>query len=216
MLRIGLGDNCFLARIQAASLVNLRSQILKWLSQSPWEMESYIRPGCVVLSIYLRMQSIAREELENDLLQHVTSLVQSSEAEFWQNGRFLVRTNRQLGSHKNGKICLSKTWRAWSSPELTSGSPIAVVGWQKSSLVLEGRNLIVPGTKIRCTYMGKYMLKFFAQHIQAPYMMIPVWRGLTFQEDLRRPLVAVSLRWKMVSKGTVLQLLFRILSSVRN
>ncbi|RZS06049.1 hypothetical protein BHM03_00036642 [Ensete ventricosum] len=32
---------------------------------------------------------------------------------------------------------------------LTSGSPIAVVGWQKSSLVLEGRNLIVPGTKSR-------------------------------------------------------------------
>ncbi|RWW45308.1 hypothetical protein BHE74_00048864, partial [Ensete ventricosum] len=36
-----------------------------------------------------------------------------------------------------------------SLSQLTSGSPIAVVGWQKSSLVLEGRNLIVPGTKSR-------------------------------------------------------------------
>ncbi|URE37288.1 Squamosa promoter-binding-like protein [Musa troglodytarum] len=65
---------------------NLRSQILNWLSNSPSEMESYLRPGCVILSIYLRMQSIAWEALENDL-QHATSLVQSSEAEFWRNGR---------------------------------------------------------------------------------------------------------------------------------
>ncbi|URE41930.1 Squamosa promoter-binding-like protein [Musa troglodytarum] len=87
------------------------AQILNWLSNSPSEMESYLRPGCVILSIYLRMQSIAWEALENDL-QHATSLVQSSEAEFWRNGRFLVRTNRQL----------------------------------KTSLVLKGCNLIVPGT----------------------------------------------------------------------
>ncbi|URE37287.1 Squamosa promoter-binding-like protein [Musa troglodytarum] len=62
------------------------AQILNWLSNSPSEMESYLRPGCVILSIYLRMQSIAWEALENDL-QHATSLVQSSEAEFWRNGR---------------------------------------------------------------------------------------------------------------------------------
>ncbi|URE37292.1 Squamosa promoter-binding-like protein [Musa troglodytarum] len=92
---------------------NLRSQILNWLSNSPSEMESYLRPGCVILSIYLRMQSIAWEAIR-----------------------------------------LSKTWRAWSSPELTSVSPVAVVCGQETSLVLKGCNLIVPGTKIHCTYMG--------------------------------------------------------------
>lgn len=35
------------------------SQILSWLSHSPSDMESYIRPGCVVLSIYLSMSSLA-------------------------------------------------------------------------------------------------------------------------------------------------------------
>ncbi|CAL9103161.1 unnamed protein product [Musa acuminata var. zebrina] len=137
----------------------LRAQVLNWLSNSPSEMESYIRPGCVVLSIYLSMPSIAWNALEDNLLQRVTSLVQDSETEFWRSGRFLIRTNRQLVSHKDGKIRLSKTWRAWSAPELMCVSPVAVVGGQETSLALKGRNLTVPGTKIHCTYMGKYMSK---------------------------------------------------------
>ncbi|KAG6482647.1 squamosa promoter-binding-like protein 15 [Zingiber officinale] len=137
----------------------LRAQVLNWLSNSPLEMEGYIRPGCVVLSIYLSMPSIAWEDLEDDLLQRVTSLIQCSETEFWQNARFLIRTNRQLVSHKDGKIRISKTWRAWSAPEVTSISPVAVVGGKETSLLLKGRNLTVPGTKIHCTYRGKYMSK---------------------------------------------------------
>ncbi|CAD5189253.1 unnamed protein product [Musa acuminata subsp. malaccensis] len=138
----------------------LRTQVVfSWLSNSPSEMESYIRPGCVVLSIYLSMPSIAWEELDDDLLQRVTSLVQYSDTEFWRNGRFLVSTNKQLVSHKDGKIRLSKSWRAWSAPELTSISPVAIVGGQETSLVLKGRNLTVPGTKIHCAYMGKYISK---------------------------------------------------------
>ncbi|CAL9120952.1 unnamed protein product [Musa textilis] len=135
----------------------LRAQVLNWLSNCPSDMESYIRPGCVVLSIYMSMPLVAWEELENDLLQRVTSLVQHSD--FWRNGRFLVRTNRQLVSYKDGKIRLSKTWRPWSAPEWTFVSPIAVVSGQETSFFLKGRNLTVPGTKIHCTYMGKYVSK---------------------------------------------------------
>ncbi|XP_072977182.1 squamosa promoter-binding-like protein 15 [Typha angustifolia] len=138
---------------------NLRAQVLNWLSNSPSEMESYIRPGCVVLSVYVLMPSVAWDELEGDLLQRVTTLVQCSESDFWKNGRFLVRTSRQLVSYKDGTIRLSKSWRTWSTPELTSVSPLAVVSGQKTSLVLKGRNLTIPGTKIHCTYMGKYTSK---------------------------------------------------------
>ncbi|XP_020081517.1 squamosa promoter-binding-like protein 15 isoform X2 [Ananas comosus] len=138
---------------------NLRAQILNWLAHSPSDMESYIRPGCVVLSIYLSMPSIAWEELEENLLRRVTSLVQCSNSDFWRNGRFLVRTNRQLVSHKDGIVRLSKSWRTWSAPELTSVSPLAIVGGQRTSLLLKGCNLTVPGTKIHCTLMGKYTSK---------------------------------------------------------
>ncbi|KAJ0087175.1 hypothetical protein Patl1_09313 [Pistacia atlantica] len=130
------------------------SQIYNWLSNSPSEMESYIRPGCVVLSIYVSMSSAVWEQFEGNLLQHVNALVQDSD--FWRNSRFLVHTGRRLASHKEGKIRLCKSWRTWSSPELISVSPLAVVGGQENSLILRGRNLTSPGTKIHCTHMGGY------------------------------------------------------------
>lgn len=42
-------------------------------------------------------------QLQDNLLQHLSSLVQSSASDFWRSGRFLVHTGRQLASHKDGK-----------------------------------------------------------------------------------------------------------------
>lgn len=137
----------------------LRTQIYNWLSNSPSEMESYIRPGCVVLSIYLSMSSAAWEQFERNLLQHIDSLVHDSDSDFWRSGRFLLHTGRQLASHKDGKFRLCKSWRTWSSPELISVYPLAVVGGKETSLLLRGRNLTNPGTKIHCTFMGGYTSK---------------------------------------------------------
>ncbi|KAJ1269147.1 hypothetical protein BS78_07G188200 [Paspalum vaginatum] len=138
---------------------NLRGDIVNWLKHSPTEMEGYIRPGCLVLSMYLSMPAIAWDELEENLLQRVNTLVQSSDLDFWRKGRFLVRTDSQLVSYKEGMTRLSKSWRTWNTPELTFVSPIAVVGGKKTSLVLKGRNLTVPGTQIHCTSTGKYISK---------------------------------------------------------
>lgn len=43
---------------------SLRGQILDWLSHSPTDIESYIRPGCIVLTIYLCTSELAWEEFE--------------------------------------------------------------------------------------------------------------------------------------------------------
>ncbi|XP_023521107.1 squamosa promoter-binding-like protein 14 [Cucurbita pepo subsp. pepo] len=135
----------------------LRTQIYNWLSNCPSEMESYIRPGCVVLSVYLSMTPIAWEQLEENLVLHLKSLIHSEEIDFWRSGRFLVYTGRLLASHKDGKIRLNKSSKAWSNPELISVSPLAVVGGQKTSFLLRGRNLKNPGTRIHCTSMGGYI-----------------------------------------------------------
>ncbi|XP_039024535.1 squamosa promoter-binding-like protein 14 [Hibiscus syriacus] len=135
----------------------LRSQIYNWLSNSPSEMESYIRPGCVVLSIYLSMSSAAWDHLEGNLLQYVDCLLQDSDSDFWRKARFLVHAgNRLLASHKDGKVRLCKAWRSWSSPELISVCPLAIVAGQETSLLVRGRNFTNPGTQIHCAYMGGY------------------------------------------------------------
>ncbi|CAH8370956.1 unnamed protein product [Eruca vesicaria subsp. sativa] len=132
----------------------LRTEISSWLSSIPSEMESYIRPGCVILSVYVAMSASAWEQLEGNLLQRVSSLVQDSE--FWSNTRFLVNTGRQLASYKHGKIRLSKSWRTLSSPELISVSPVAVVAGEETTLVVKGRSLTKDGISFRCAHMGNY------------------------------------------------------------
>ncbi|RZB41840.1 Squamosa promoter-binding-like protein 14 isoform C [Glycine soja] len=134
----------------------LRAQIYNWLSNRPSDMESYIRPGCVVLSIYASMSSADWEKLEENFLQHVHSLIQNSDSDFWRNGRFLVHSGSQFVSHKDGKIRICKPWRTWKSPELISVSPLAIVSGQETSISLKGRNLSTPGTKIHCTGTGSY------------------------------------------------------------
>ncbi|KAL9225687.1 hypothetical protein vseg_001581 [Gypsophila vaccaria] len=137
----------------------LRTQIYNWLSNSPTEMESFIRPGCVVLSIYVSMSSAAWEKLEENFAQQVSNLVQGSDAEFWRSGRFSVNIGRHLAFHKGGKFNYSKPWRTPDSPELVGVSPLAVVSGQATSLTLRGRNLTSPGVKIHCAYMGGYSSK---------------------------------------------------------
>ncbi|CAA2995481.1 squamosa promoter-binding 14 [Olea europaea subsp. europaea] len=140
---------------------SLRAQIYNWLSNSPSEMESYIRPGCIVLSVYLSMSSYAWDRLEGKLLDYVKSLVNGINTDFWRNGRFLVHTDEQMASYKDGKIHLCKSWRAWNTPELILVSPVAVVGGQEASLLLKGKNLTIPGTKIYCTHTTGYNMKEF-------------------------------------------------------
>lgn len=50
-------------------------------------------------------------QIEKDLLNYVKSLIKDIDAEFWGNGRFLVRTDRQMASHKEGKnYCFYALW----------------------------------------------------------------------------------------------------------
>ncbi|KAF3605700.1 hypothetical protein DY000_02046033 [Brassica cretica] len=135
----------------------LRTEIYNWLSSIPSEMESYIRPGCVVLSVYVAMSPAAWEQLEQNLQQRVAVMLQDSHSGFWRESRFIVNTGRQLASHKNGRIRCSKSWRTWNSPELISVSPVAVVAGEETSLVVRGRSLTNDGISIRCTQMGSYV-----------------------------------------------------------
>jgi hypothetical protein len=44
-------------------LNGLNLQILNWLSHYPTDMESYIRPGCVILTIYLHLPNWMWDEV---------------------------------------------------------------------------------------------------------------------------------------------------------
>ncbi|KAH9302679.1 hypothetical protein KI387_014262 [Taxus chinensis] len=139
--------------------LTLRSQIMEWLSHSPSDMESYIKPGCVMLSIFVSMPSTSWEWLREDLQQCLKLLVENSGTDFWRSGRVLVQAEQQLASFKDGKFRLCRSCRSWNSPEIYYVQPIAVVAGQETTLTLRGQNLTAPGTKFFCAYRGKYASK---------------------------------------------------------
>lgn len=44
-------------------------------------------------------------QLEGNFLQYVNSLLQDSGTDFWETGRFLAHTEKQIASHKDGELC---------------------------------------------------------------------------------------------------------------
>ncbi|XP_071712032.1 squamosa promoter-binding-like protein 16 [Rutidosis leptorrhynchoides] len=138
---------------------DVRTRVLNWLDQTPSEIEGYIRPGCVLLSIYLSMPSSSWDHLEGNFIQYINSLLQDSGTDFWGTGRFLAHTEKQIASHKDGKVYLFKSLKEWSFPQLISVSPLAVVAGKETSFLLRGRNLRTPGTKVHCTHSDRCMLE---------------------------------------------------------
>ncbi|KAH9302124.1 hypothetical protein KI387_013707, partial [Taxus chinensis] len=146
--------------------LTLRTQIIEWLSQSPSDIESYIRPGCVILSIYISMPCFAWEQLVNGLQERLEHLVASHEGDFWRTDRILVQVKQRLFFLKDGKIRLIKTLRPLNDPELFSVWPIAIVAGEDTTLVLRGRNLNIPGTKFLCAYRGKYTFEGVLERLE--------------------------------------------------
>lgn len=94
-------------------------QILDWLSHTPTDIESYIRPGCIVLTIYLRQAETAWDEvslhfffylftssglmnmypralqLSDDMGFSLSKLLDLSDDPLWTSGWIYVRMQNQ-------------------------------------------------------------------------------------------------------------------------
>lgn len=141
--------------------VVLRGQILDWLSHSPTEMESYIRPGCIVLTIYLRQDEAAWEELCGDLGFSLRRLLDLSDDPFWTAGWIYVRVQNQLAFALNGQVVVdaSLPLRSCNYSQIFSVRPIAVAATGRVQFTVKGINLRRPGTRVLCGVEGKYLVQ---------------------------------------------------------
>ncbi|KAL0388942.1 UNVERIFIED_CONTAM: Squamosa promoter-binding-like protein 1 [Sesamum radiatum] len=124
----------------------LRKQILDWLSNSPTDMESYIRPGCIILTIYLRMDKSSWEKLHCDLTSSLRRLVNSSSDSFWRTGWIFTRVQHHVTFVCNGEVVLDTPlpMKNHQSCRISSIKPIAVT-------VSEGVQFVVKGFNLSCS-----------------------------------------------------------------
>ncbi|KAG5038810.1 hypothetical protein AAZX31_07G216400 [Glycine max] len=138
----------------------LRSQILNWLSRSPTEIESYIRPGCIILTIYLRLEKSAWEELYCNLGSSLRKLLAASNDSFWRTGWVYARVQHAVAFLYNGQVVLDVPLRL-KSPQhcmISCINPLAVPASASAQFIVKGFNLSQSSTRLHCALEGKYLV----------------------------------------------------------
>ncbi|CAF1798438.1 squamosa promoter-binding-like protein 1 isoform X1 [Brassica napus] len=140
----------------------LRGQILDWLSHTPTDIESYIRPGCIVLTIYLRQAETAWEELSDDMGFSLSKLLDLSDDPLWTSGWIYVRMQNQYAFVFDGQVLVdtSLPLRSHDYSHIISVRPLAVAAATgKAQFTVKGINLRRPGTRLLCAVEGKYLIQ---------------------------------------------------------
>ncbi|XP_057517775.1 squamosa promoter-binding-like protein 1 isoform X2 [Amaranthus tricolor] len=146
----------------------LREQILDWLAHSPTDIESYIRPGCIILTIYLRLAESLWEELCSDLSSCLTCLFNVTDDTFWKSGWVYVRVRNQIAFVHNGQVVLDTSLSLENSKcsRILSVMPIAVSMDEKAHFVVRGLNLSQSSTRLLCAIEGKYLDQEVSQELR--------------------------------------------------
>ncbi|KFK35212.1 hypothetical protein AALP_AA5G254900 [Arabis alpina] len=143
----------------------LRGQILDWLAHSPTDIESYIRPGCIVFTIYLRQDEASWEELCCDLSFSLKRLLDLSDDPLWIDGWIYVRVQNQLAFAFNGQVVLNTSLplRSHDYSQIITVRPLAVT--RKAQFTVKGINLLQPGTRLLCAVEGTYLVQEETQEV---------------------------------------------------
>ncbi|XP_057995783.1 squamosa promoter-binding-like protein 1 isoform X2 [Hevea brasiliensis] len=145
----------------------LRAQILGWLSHSPTDIESYIRPGCVILTIYLRQAESTWEELCCNLGSSLSRLLDVSDDAFWRTGWVYIKVQHQVAFVCNGQVVVDTSLSLTSNnySKILSVKPIAISASERAQFVVKGINLSWPTTRLLCAVEGKYVFQEDTQEL---------------------------------------------------
>ncbi|KAL3626648.1 hypothetical protein CASFOL_030197 [Castilleja foliolosa] len=139
----------------------LRKQILDWLSSTPTDIESYIRPGCVILTIYLRMDKSNWDELYCDLASSLSRLFNLYTDPFWSTGWIYARVQNRVTFMYNGQVVLDTPLpvKHDRNCRISSIKPIAVTVSENVQFSVKGFNLSRSTLRLLCTLEGKYLVQ---------------------------------------------------------
>ncbi|KAG1365030.1 squamosa promoter-binding-like protein 6 [Cocos nucifera] len=139
----------------------LRAQILDWLSHSPTDIESYIRPGCIILTLYLRLAESAWEELCHDLSSGLNRLLHNSSDNFWRTGWIYARVQHHVAFIYDGEVVLDTPLllKCPNNCKILCVTPIAVSSSARVNFTVKGFNLIRSANRLLCSFEGKYLVQ---------------------------------------------------------
>uniref|UniRef100_A0A1D1YRL6 Squamosa promoter-binding-like protein 6 n=2 Tax=Anthurium amnicola TaxID=1678845 RepID=A0A1D1YRL6_9ARAE len=143
----------------------LRSQILDWLSNSPMDIEGYIRPGCIILTVYLHLTDSTWKELCHNLRCSLERLLDIAGDDFWGTGWLYARIQDQIAFIYNGCVVLDTPllFNSHNHCQILSVSPLAVSASKRVNFTVKGLNLAQSSIRLLCSFDGKYLVQEMTQ-----------------------------------------------------
>ncbi|XP_023765746.1 squamosa promoter-binding-like protein 1 isoform X2 [Lactuca sativa] len=143
------------------TLILCKFQILDWLLHSPTDIEGYIRPGCIILSVYLRMDNSSWDELCYDLSTHLRKLLDASNNSFWRTGWVYTRVLDHVAFSCNGQIVLNTALpnKRHRNSSILSITPIAVSASANTQFSVKGFNISWSTSRMLCVLEGSYLVQ---------------------------------------------------------
>uniref|UniRef100_A0A453RB63 Uncharacterized protein n=1 Tax=Aegilops tauschii subsp. strangulata TaxID=200361 RepID=A0A453RB63_AEGTS len=132
-------------------------------------MESYIRPGCVILTIYLRLPNWMWDKINVDPAPWIENLISISTHGFWETGWLYARVQDRLTLSCNGRLMLVSPWRPviGDKHQILCVTPIAAAYNSTANFSVRGFNIAQPTTKLLCIFGGKYLVQEATQKLHA-------------------------------------------------
>ncbi|KAJ3669315.1 hypothetical protein LUZ60_011265 [Juncus effusus] len=139
--------------------LDIRAQIFDWLNSTPTDVESYIKPGCVILTIYLRLPESKWTDLCEDLSYEMESLLNNCTDDFWQCGWIYATVQNEIVFIYNGRVVVNGSVPSNDYNNILSVKPIAVPHSTAIEFSVEGFNLANESTRIFCAFEGKQLFQ---------------------------------------------------------
>ncbi|KAF9605281.1 hypothetical protein IFM89_015897 [Coptis chinensis] len=135
----------------------LRHQIFQWLSSMPVELEGYIRPGCIILTLFIAMPHFMWEKLSEDTACHIHNFINAPESMLFGRGSITVYLNDMILRVTKGGTSIVNVPMEVLVPRLHYVRPYCFEAGKPMEFVACGSNLLQPKFRFLVSFAGTYL-----------------------------------------------------------
>lgn len=135
----------------------LRHQIFQWLASMPVELEGYIRPGCIILTVFIAMPKFMWMKLLEDPVSYIHDFVVVPGRMLSGRGNILVYLNDMIFRVVKDGTSVIKGKVEMRAPRLHYVHPRYFEAGKPMEFVACGSDLLQPKFRFLVSFSGKYL-----------------------------------------------------------
>ncbi|KAI3443170.1 SBP-type domain-containing protein [Psidium guajava] len=135
----------------------LRHQIFQWLASMPVELEGYIRPGCIILTVFIAMPKLMWGKLDEDPVSYINDFLLQPGRMLSGRGTIYVLINDMVFHLMKDETSVAKVETGVRTPRLHYVHPMCFEAGKPMDFVACGSDLLQPNSRFLISFAGKYL-----------------------------------------------------------